>query len=135
VLPGLCFCPQNRPPVCVVVKTGVYRGFCSGLFHPCSGLFLPVVFVAAVLPGFSGNSRLFCRKVVLCPEKAAKKLPRPFIPAFLAAFTMFFIKKALQMNFKNILYNYKVQLLYANVFVPVRMGQTGCGIRTASALR
>ena len=39
------------------------------------------------------------------------------------------------MNFKNILYNYKAQLLYANVLVPVRMGQTGRGIRTAFALR
>lgn len=39
------------------------------------------------------------------------------------------------MNFKNILYNYKIPLLYANVLVPVRMGQTGRGLRTASALR
>ena len=65
------------------------------------------VFIAAMLPDISGNGRLFYRKVVLCPPKAAKKLLPPFIPLFLPVFTMFFIKKALQMNFKNILYNYK----------------------------
>ena len=58
-------------------------------------------------PAFPGNGRPFCRKVVLCPGKSAGRLLRPFIPPFLTDFTMFFAKKALQMNFKNILYNYK----------------------------
>ena len=70
---------------------------------PAKGRFCP----PHLWPGFSGNGRPFCRKVVLCPGKSAGRLLRPFIPPFLTDFTMFFAKKALQMNFKNILYNYR----------------------------
>lgn len=51
----------------------VRRQFCSALFLPCRECFLPPVFIAAVLPGISGNDRLFCRKVVLYPRKKASK--------------------------------------------------------------
>ena len=47
----------------------VRRQFRSALFRPRSRAFLPAVFVAAVLPGFSVTGRLFCRKVVLIPGK------------------------------------------------------------------
>ena len=70
---------------------------------PAKGRFCP----PHLWPGFPGNGRSFCRKVVLCPGKSTGRLLRPFIPLFLTDFTMFFAKKALQMNFKNILYNYR----------------------------
>lgn len=70
---------------------------------PAEGRFCP----SHLWPGFPGNGRSFCRKVVLCPGKSTGRLLRPFIPPFLTDFTMFFAKKALQMNFKNILYNYR----------------------------
>ena len=56
----------------------VRRQFCSALFRPCRECFLPPVFIAAVLPGISGNDRLFCRKVVLYPRKKHQN-PAPTI--------------------------------------------------------
>ena len=56
----------------------VRRQFCSALFRPCRECFLPPVFIAAVLPGISGNDRLFCRKVVLYPRKEHQN-PAPAI--------------------------------------------------------
>ena len=56
----------------------VRRQFCSALFRPCRECFLPPVFIAAVLPGISGNDRLFCRKVVLYPRKKHQN-PAPAI--------------------------------------------------------
>ena len=86
------------------------RQFRSSLFLPCERAFLPAVFVPAGSPGFPENGCLFCRKVVLCPGKSIEILLRPFILLFLSVFTMFFAKKTLQMNFKNILYNYKFNI-------------------------
>lgn len=48
------------------------------LIPPLQGVFLPPVFIAAVLPGISGNDCLFCRKVVLYPRKKHQN-PAPTI--------------------------------------------------------
>lgn len=86
------------------------RQFRSVLFLPCERSFLPAVFVPAGSPGFPENGCLFYRKVVLCPGKSIEIPLRPFILLFLSVFTMFFAKKTLQINFKNILYNYKLNI-------------------------
>ena len=88
----------------------VCRQFHSTLFFPRRRSFLPAVFVPAGSPGFPENGCLFYRKVVLCPGKSIEIPLRPFILLFLSVFTMFFAKKTLQMNFKNILYNYKFNI-------------------------
>lgn len=86
------------------------RQFRSALFLPCERAFVPAVFVPAGSPGFPENGCLFYRKVVLCPGKSIEIPLRPFILLFLSVFTMFFAKKTLQINFKNILYNYKLNI-------------------------
>lgn len=86
-------------------------------------------------PGFPGNGRSFCRKVVLYPGKSTGRLLRPFIPPFLTDFTMFFAKKALQMNFKNILYNYRFNFFTQIVSYRFVWGSRVCAFCTASALR
>ena len=94
--------------ICCVPR--VCRQFHSTLFFPRRRSFLPAVFVPAGSPGFPENSCLFYRKVVLCPGKSIEIPLRPFILLFLSVFTMFFAKKTLQINFKNILYNYKLNI-------------------------
>ena len=100
-----------------------------------SAFYLPAVFVPVGPPGFPENGRLFCRKVVLCPGKSTGRLLRPFIPPFLTDFTMFFAKKALQMNFKNILYNYRFNFFTQIVSYRFVWGSRVCAFCTASALR
>ena len=68
-------------------------------------------------------------------KKSIKTLLRPFIPPFLTDFTMFFMKKALQMNFKNILYNYKLSFFMQTFLYRFVWGRQACACRTASALR
>ena len=97
--------------------------------------FLPVAFVPVGPPGFPENGCLFCRKVVLCPGKSTGRLLRPFIPLFPTDFTMFFAKKALQMNFKNILYNYRFNFFTQIVSYRFVWGSRVCAFCTASALR
>lgn len=111
------------------------RQFRSALFLPCERSFLPAVFVPVGPPGFPENGCLFCRKVVLCPGKSTGRLLRPFIPLFLPDFTMFFAKKALQMNFKNILYNYRFNFFTQIVSYRFVWGSRVCAFCTASALR
>ena len=118
---------QSAPCAC--------RQFRPTLFCPRKRSFLPAVFVAAVLPGFPGNDRLFYRKVVLCPRKSAEKPFRPFILLFLPVFTMFFAKKALQMKFKNILYNHKFNFFTQTFPYRFVWGSWVCAFCTASALR
>ncbi len=113
----------------------VCRQFHSTLFHSRRGAFLPAVFVAAVLPSFSGKDCLFCRKGVLWPGKSAEMRFRPFILPFLTAFTMFFTKKTLQTNFKNLLYNYGFNFFTQIVSYRFVWGSWVCAFRTASALR
>lgn len=113
----------------------VCRQFRSALFLPCERAFLPAAFVPVGPPGFPENGCLFCRKVVLCPGKSTGRLLRPFIPPFLTDFTMFFAKKALQMNFKNILYNYRFNFFTQIVSYRFVWGSRVCAFCTASALR
>ncbi len=98
---------------------------------PAKGRFCPPY----LWPGFPGNGRSFCRKVVLCPGKSTGRLLRPFIPLFPTDFTMFFAKKALQMNFKNILYNYRFNFFMQIVSYRFVWGSRVCAFCTASALR
>lgn len=98
---------------------------------PAKGRFCP----PHLWPGFPGNGRSFCRKVVLCPGKSTGRLHWSFIPPFLTDFTMFFMKKALQMNFKNILYNYKLSFFMQTFSYRFVWGRQACAFRTASALR
>ena len=86
-------------------------------------------------PGFPKDGRSFCRKVVLCPGKSTGRLHWSFIPPFLTDFTMFFAKKALQMNFKNILYNYRFNFFTQIVSYRFVWGSRVCAFCTASALR
>ncbi len=111
------------------------RQFRSALFCPRRRSFLPVAFVPVGPPGFPENGCLFCRKVVLCPGKSTGRLLRPFIPLFPTDFTMFFAKKALQMNFKNILYNYRFNFFTQIVSYRFVWGSRVCAFCTASALR
>ena len=111
------------------------RRFRSALFHSRRGAFLPAVFVAAVPPGFSGKDCLFCRKGVLWPGKSAEMRFRPFILPFLTAFTMFFTKKTLQTNFKNLLYNYRFNFFTQTFSYRFVWCSWVCAFRTASALR
>ena len=113
----------------------VCRQFHSTLFHSRRGAFLPTVFVLVGPPGFSVNGRLFCRKGVLWPEKSAEMRFRPFILPFPTAFTMFFIKKTLQTNFKNLLYNYKFNFFTQTFSYRFVWGSWVRAFRTASALR
>ena len=113
----------------------VCRQFHSTLFFPRRRSFLPAVFVPAGSPGFPENGCLFYRKVVLCPGKSIEIPLRPFILPFLTDFTMFFMKKALQMNFKNILYNYKLSFFMQTFSYRFVWGRQACAFRTASALR
>ena len=102
----------------------VCRQFHSTLFCPRRRLFLPAVFVPA------GSPRSYYTR------KKSIEIPlRPFILPFLTDFTMFFSKKALQMNFKNILYNYRFNFFTQIVSYRFVWGSRVCAFCTASALR
>ena len=101
--------------------------FCAAAsaFYLLCPLHVPTVPFCLISPLRKG---VFARRICLCPQgrpafpkmvacfaersyytrKKSIEIPlRPFILPFLTDFTMFFAKKALQMNFKNILYNYR----------------------------
>lgn len=84
---------------------------------------------------FPGIAVRFAERSYYTREKSIKTLLRPFIPPFLTDFTMFFMKKALQMNFKNILYNYKFSFFMQTFSYRFVWGRQACAFRTASALR
>lgn len=128
-----CFCAAAFSFFCSTSCTR--RWFRSVLFRSRRGAFLPAVFVAAVPPGFSGKDCLFCRKGVLWPGKSAEMRFRPFILPFLTAFTMFFTKKTLQTNFKNLLYNYRFNFFTQTFSYRFVWCSWVCAFRTASALR
>ena len=77
----------------------------------------------------------FAERSYYTREKSIKTLLQPFIPPFLTDFTMFFMKKALQMNFKNILYNYKFSFFMQTFLYRFVWGRQAHACRTASALR
>ena len=61
-------------------------------------------------PAFPKMATCFAERSYYTRERSIEIPLRPFILLFLSVFTMFFAKKALQMNFKNILYNYKFNI-------------------------
>lgn len=95
-----------------------------------------VVFARRICgPAFPETTACFAERSYYTREKSIKTLLRPFIPPFLTDFTMFFMKKALQMNFKNILYNYKLSFFMQTFSYRFVWGRQACAFRTASALR
>ena len=102
---------------------------------PVNGRFCPPYLWLQRLPAFPGMAACFAERSYYTREKSIEILLRPFILLFLAVFTMFFIKKALQMNFKNILYNYTFNFLTQIVSYRFVWGSEVCAFRAASALR
>ena len=102
---------------------------------PAEGRFCPPYLWPQCCPAFPGMAACFAERSYYTREKSIKTLLRPFIPPFLTDFTMFFMKKALQMNFKNILYNYKLSFFMQTFSYQFVWGRQACAFRTASALR
>ena len=86
-------------------------------------------------PAFPGMAVRFAEKSYYTRERSIEIPLRPFILLFLSVFTMFFAKKALQMNFKNILYNYRFNFFTQIVSYRFVWGSRVCAFCTASALR
>ena len=84
---------------------------------------------------FPGMAVRFAEKSYYTRKKSIEIPLRPFILPFLTDFTMFFAKKALQMNFKNILYNYRFNFFTQIVSYRFVWGSRVCAFCTASALR
>ena len=79
-------------------------------FSPAKGRFCPPYLCPQGRPAFPKMAACFAERSYYTREKSIEIPLRPFILLFLSVFTMFFAKKALQMNFKNILYNYKFNI-------------------------
>ena len=124
---SFCFFICCAPCVC--------RQFHSTLFFPRRRSFLPAVFVPAGSPGFPEMAACFAERSYYTRKKSIEIPLRPFILPFLTDFTMFFAKKALQMNFKNILYNYRFNFFTQIVSYRFVWGSRVCAFCTASALR
>ena len=77
------------------------RQFRSALFRPPKRSFLPAVFVAAVLPGISGNGCPFCRKVVLYPRKEHQNTSPAIYSAVSYRFYNVFYKKGFTNEFQK----------------------------------
>ena len=102
---------------------------------PAKGRFCPPYLWPQRLPAFPGMAACFAERSYYTREKNIEILLRPFILLFLTVFTMFFAKKALQMNFKNILYNHKFNFFTQIVSFRFVWGSEVCAFRAASALR
>ena len=74
---------------------------------PVEDRFCPPYLCPQGRPAFPKMAACFAERSYYTREKSFEIPLRPFILPFLTDFTMFFAKKALQMNFKNILYNYR----------------------------
>ena len=135
---------QNRKAEAAAQKYGA----AASAFYLLRPLRVPTVPFRLILPpqkvvfarricgqAFPGMAVRFAEKSYYTREKSIKTLLRPFIPPFLTDFTMFFMKKALQMNFKNILYNYKLSFFMQTFSYRFVWGRQACAFRTASALR
>ena len=95
-----------------------------------------VVFARRICgPAFPGMAVRFAERSYYTRKKSIEIPLRPFILPFLTDFTMFFAKKALQMNFKNILYNYRFNFFTQIVSYRFVWGSRICAFCTASALR
>lgn len=95
-----------------------------------------VVFARRICgPAFPGMAVRFAEKSYSAREKAPEDCFGHLFRRFLTDFTMFFAKKALQMNFKNILYNYRFNFFTQIVSYRFVWGSRVCAFCTASALR
>ena len=102
---------------------------------PAKGRFCPPYLWPQRLPAFPEMAACFAERSYYPQEKSIGAPLRPFILLFLPVFTMFFIKKSLQMNFKNLLYNYKFNFFTQTFSFRFVWGSEVCAFRAASALR
>ena len=104
-------------------------------FSPAKGRFCPPYLCPQGRPAFPKMAACFAERSYYTRKKSIEIPLRPFILPFLTDFTMFFAKKALQMNFKNILYNYRFNFFTQIVSYRFVWGSRVCAFCTASALR
>ena len=102
---------------------------------PSKGRFCPPYLWPQRCPAFPGMAVRFAERSYYTRERSIRIPLRLFILLFLTVFTMFFIKKALQMNFKNILYNHKFNFFTQTFPYRFVWGSWVCAFCTASALR
>ena len=102
---------------------------------PPKGRFCPPYLLSQCCPAFPGMAVRFAERSYYTRERSIRIPLRLFILLFLTVFTMFFIKKALQMNFKNILYNHKFNFFTQTFPYRFVWGSWVCAFCTASALR
>ena len=102
---------------------------------PVEDRFCPPYLCPQGRPAFPKMAVCFAERSYYTREKSIEIPLRPFILPFLTDFTMFFAKKALQMNFKNILYNYRFNFFTQIVSYRFVWGSRVCASRAASALR
>lgn len=109
----------------------VCRQFRSALFLLCERAFLPAAFVARL----SREWPFVLPKSRTLPGKKHRKTASAIYSAVSYRFYNVFAKKALQMNFKNILYNYRFNFFTQIVSYRFVWGSRVCAFCTASALR
>ena len=102
---------------------------------PAKGRFCPPYLWPQCCPAFPGMAACFAERSYYTREKSIGTPLRAFILLFPPVFTMFFIKKSLQMNFKNLLYDYKFNFFTQTFSFRFVWGSEVCAFRAASALR
>ena len=118
-----------------LLRLCVRRQFRSALFCPAKGRFCPPYLWPQCCPAFPGMAARFAERSYYTREKSIGTPLRAFILLFPPVFTMFFIKKSLQMNFKNLLYDYKFNFFTQTFSFRFVWGSEVCAFRAASALR
>ena len=116
------------PPACADSSIPAYSS-------PVEDRFCPPYLCPQGRPAFPKMAACFAERSYYTRKKSIEIPLRPFILPFLTDFTMFFAKKALQMNFKNILYNYRFNFFTQIVSYRFVWGSRVCAFCTASALR
>ena len=116
------------PPACADSSIPPYSS-------PVEDRFCPPYLCPQGRPAFPKMAACFAERSYYTRKKSIEIPLRPFILPFLTDFTMFFAKKALQMNFKNILYNYRFNFFTQIVSYRFVWGSRVCAFCTASALR
>ena len=116
------------PPACADSSIPPYSS-------PVEDCFCPPYLCPQGRPVFPRMAACFAERSYYTRKKSIEIPLRPFILPFLTDFTMFFAKKALQMNFKNILYNYRFNFFTQIVSYRFVWGSRVCASRAASALR
>ena len=102
---------------------------------PAKGRFCPPYLWPQCCPAFPEMAACFAERSYYTREKSIGTPLRAFILLFPPVFTMFFIKKSLQMNFKNLLYDYKFNFFTQTFSFRFVWGSEVCAFRAASALR